>query len=83
MSVSMWYATLHVSVINLDHLQGYCSCCNATIRFVVFFTTLSEHVAVFSVCVAVVCTLLLLVLLYTVKSVFSNKVHELVFKNVF
>jgi hypothetical protein len=26
------FATLHVSVINLDHHQGYCSCCNATVR---------------------------------------------------
>jgi hypothetical protein len=59
-------ATLHVSVINLDHPQGYCSCCNATVRLVVFVTTSSGHVAVFSVCAAVVCTLLLLVLLYTV-----------------
>jgi hypothetical protein len=65
MSVSV-VATLHVSVINFDHLQGYCSCCNATVRFVVFVTILSGHVAVLSVCVAVVCTLLLLVLLYTV-----------------
>jgi hypothetical protein len=41
--------TLHVSVINLDHPQGYCSCCNATVHLVLFVTTLSGHVAVFSV----------------------------------
>jgi hypothetical protein len=52
---------LHVSVTNLDHLQVYCSCCNATVRLVVFVTTVSGHVAVLSV--SVVCTLLLLVLL--------------------
>jgi hypothetical protein len=40
-------ATLHVSVINLDHPQGYCSCCNATVRLVVFVITLPGHVAVF------------------------------------
>jgi hypothetical protein len=28
-------ASLHVSVINLDHPQGYCSCCNATVHLVV------------------------------------------------
>jgi hypothetical protein len=28
-------ATLHVSVINLDHPQEYCSCCTATVRLVV------------------------------------------------
>jgi hypothetical protein len=103
-------ATLHVSVINLDHPQGYCSCCNATVRLLsssqlylgmwlcfclcccrvyppaaspviyCLLVTLKDSIqqdcclchnfiwacgCVFC-CVAVVCTLLLLVLLYTV-----------------
>ena len=44
--------------ISLTILRG-CSCCNATLRFVVFVTTLSWHVAVLSICVVVVCTSLL------------------------
>ena len=52
-----------------------CSCCNATLRLVVFVTTLSGHVAVLSICVVVVCTSLLPVLLSTISTV-----HELGFK---
>jgi fumarate reductase subunit D len=57
-------ATLHVSVINLDHPQGYCSCCNATVRLVVFVTTLFGHVAVF-----------LFVLLAVYNRTSSRRVH--------
>ena len=48
--------------LSLTILRG-CSCCNATLRLLVFVTTLSGHVAILSICVVVVCTSLLPVLL--------------------
>jgi hypothetical protein len=54
-------ATLHVSVNILDHLQGLFQL-QCYLRFVVFVTTLSGHVAVLSVYVVAVCTSLLPVL---------------------
>ena len=52
--------------LSLTILRG-CSCCNATLRLVVFVTTLTGHVAILSICVVVVCTSLLPVLLCTVS----------------
>ena len=53
-----------------------CSCCNATLRPVVFVTTLSGHVAVLSICVVVVCTSLLPVLLCTQQDMQQGGTHD-------
>ena len=66
MSVSVVLPYMFQS-LSLTILRG-CSCCNATLRLVVFVTTLSGHVAVLSICVVVMFTSLLPVLLCTVHN---------------
>jgi len=66
MSVSIMLPYMFRS-LSLTIFRG-CSCCNATLRFVVFVITLSGHVAVLCICVVVVCTYLLPALLCTVHN---------------